>query len=100
MTEHQVIRAIIFRDGPSWVGQCLEYDIGAQADSLEDLHARLRLAIKAERRESIKINGTPFAGIDPAPKHFHDLWAKTAGKFEPIDGGDDNVFDVETRLCA
>lgn len=70
----QEVRLVVFKDGDSWVAQCLEYDIGAQASNLDDLQNRFIVAFKAECEESLKRNGAPFEGIPAAPKHFHDMW--------------------------
>tara|TARA_R110000787_G_scaffold36855_5_gene93823 strand:- start:242 stop:538 length:297 start_codon:yes stop_codon:yes gene_type:complete len=98
MPQETTLRTVIFKDGDSWVGQCLEYDIGAQANSLEELHRRLRIVIAAERAESTKQNGAAFAGIDPAPKYFHDMWEKRSGFFRPNTEGAEP--ESEMALCA
>ncbi len=67
------IRVVIFQEAGMWVAQCREYDIGAQAASVDKLHERLSVAIEAERQESMARNGRPFAGIAPAPEYFHRL---------------------------
>ena len=97
------IRVIAFQEGDTWSAQCLEYDIGAQAPDLETLYVRVVLAIGAERAESIKRNGKPFAGIGPAPERFHEMWKKTSGSYsphnaaQPQDGGE---VDFQMALCA
>lgn len=73
MQEQKEIRVITYKDGDLWVAQCLEYDIAAHAADLETLHARLLVALDAEREESVRRNGVPFAGIDPAPARFHEM---------------------------
>lgn len=75
------IRVVVFRDGASWVAQCLEYDIGAQAADLDDLSARLQLALTVEHRTSVELHGTPFAGIAAAPEYFHEMWEKRSRTF-------------------
>ncbi len=98
MSEPKAIRAVLFKDGHAWCGQCLEYDIGAQADSLDELHSRLRVAIDAERDESIARNGEAFKGIDAAPQYYFDMWDRRSGLFTPTVDGDDS--EVELALCA
>ena len=98
MGDTKQIRVIAYKDGDLWVGQCLEYDIGAQAPDLEQLHRRLVLVIDAERRESMKRHGKPFAGIAPSPAHFQDMWETAAGEFRPR-RADDRV-DIEMALRA
>lgn len=68
------IRGVIFKDGDKWVGQCLEYDIGAQADTQEDAVRYLDAVIDAEREESVNRHGEPFQGIPPAPGRFFEMW--------------------------
>jgi hypothetical protein len=67
------IRVIVFKDDDAWVAQCLEYDIGAQAEDIDTLNERLSAALKMEFKESIEQHGTPFAGIDPAPLRFQTM---------------------------
>ena len=74
MNDATKIRAIIFRDGEHWVGQCLEYDIGAQASDPKILQERLKMAIRLELQTSIEVTGEPFGGIPRAPQVFHDVW--------------------------
>jgi hypothetical protein len=66
----------MIQQGDQWVAQCLEYDIGAQADDLDELRLRLMVAIEAERQESIRRHGAPFAGIKPAPYRYYDIWER------------------------
>lgn len=98
------IRVVIFQDGGTWVAQCLEHDIGAQAANLEDLMDRLGLALEVERQTSIELHGRPFAGIDPAPPHFFDRWEKCSGSFAPkkppVIKGDHQDVGVQMALCA
>jgi hypothetical protein len=77
------IRVLLAKEGDYWVGQCLEFDIGAQARDLGELTRRLTVAIAAEREEGNRRHGKPFGGIAGAPLHFHELWERRAGRFEP-----------------
>jgi hypothetical protein len=70
----QTIRVIVFYDEGLWVAQCLEYDIGAQAQDVDTLMARFDVTMKAEIKESIARHGRPLAGIAPAPERFHRMW--------------------------
>ena len=92
------IRAVVFQDGGMWAGRCLEYDIGAQADSLEKLDRYLEIAIAATRRESRERSGKEFAGVPPAPEHFRKLWERRAGDFTPQGVSPDR--NVTLALCA
>lgn len=92
------IRIVVFRHGDMWAGQCLEYDIGAQADSLDKLHMYLDITIATTRRESLERHGKAFAGVPRAPEHFHKLWEKRAGDFTPQGASPDR--NVTLALCA
>jgi hypothetical protein len=97
------IRAILFQQGGLWVGQCLEYDIGAQARDLDELKTRLALAIEAELRESVARCGAPFAGIPAAPPYFEQLWEKRSGSFQPrhpVDLRHGDELQLELAIAA
>lgn len=101
MTDSHELRVIMFRDGNQWVAQCLEYDIGAQASDLETLEARLGVALDAEFETSMEVHGTPFAGIDPAPPHYHEMWERRSGEFKPSHPSEiKDDFRFELALCA
>jgi hypothetical protein len=99
-SETDGIRAVIFQEGEVWVAQCLEYDIGAQAQDLDTLQRRLRVAIEVEQSTSLEVHGRAFAGIDRAPKCFFEMWEEGlrafATKLELKNGG----FGLNVALCA
>lgn len=98
------VRVIMFQEGEAWVAQCLEHDIAAQADDLDELHMRFALTLRMELRTSLERSGRPFGGIEPAPRHFHELWEKRSGGFtpaRPMSVKDDGTsVNVELALCA
>ncbi len=104
----QQIRAIIFQENGVWVGQCIEYDICAQGNNLADLTKRLLSTICYECERSVRRNGSPFAGIAPAPAHFEEMWGHKAGDFTPADDAatqrvicrGDGKIGLEMGLCA
>ena len=68
------IRAIVFRDGDVYVGQCLEYDIAAQAKDLSALLDRLELTVEAEFATCAALKRETKNCISPAPVYYHNLW--------------------------
>ena len=91
------IRIIVFRDGDSWIAQCLEYDICAQASDLDELRSRIAATIEAERDFSRQSGKKPFEGIAPSPKHYFDMWEKRS----TFTSGPEEVGGkVELALCA
>lgn len=73
------LRVVVYEDSGSLVAQCLEFDIRARAEDEEALRARFSALLALEADISTELNGSPFAGIDPAPKEFHDLWDACGG---------------------
>ena len=94
----QTIRAVVFRDGDAWIAQCLEYDICVQADDTDALLANLNVAIQAECDLSKEKNGSAFAGIDKAPKHFFEMWGRCSSRIRSVE--DSRNVEVELALCA
>jgi len=96
MEGSQMLRVVVFQDSGQWVAQCLEYDICAHASDEETLRERFDAILNFERNLSIERNGAPFAGIDPAPEEFHDMWtrAEDGGRFDTPSG------EVELKKCA
>jgi hypothetical protein len=94
------IRAVIFQDGNIWVAQCLEYDIGAQAPDPETVRLRLEAAIEIERRTSIEVHGSEFAGIDPAPTRFFRMWESESRTLRTRSERNSDTLSVNLALCA
>lgn len=98
------IRTLIMKEGDSWVAQCLEYDVGAQAGDLDTLRTRLQAVLDAELEQSMAVHGKPFAGIEPAPAYFHNLWDGSTNKLEPVGGKsfqtDGKQVNLDYALCA
>lgn len=74
MESMKMLRVVVFQEGGQWVAQCLEYDICAHAPDEKKLHERFGALLNFERNLSIERNGAPFAGIDPAPAKFQEMW--------------------------
>lgn len=72
------LRVVLFREGPVWLAQALEHDLGVQADNLKDLMLRLEVALD--------LAGEGLVERPEAPAYFQHLWPLGAGRFEPEDG--------------
>ena len=99
--EHAQIRAVIFQDETLWIAQCLEYDICAQASTVEEAYYRLRLTIDAERNFSRSMKREAFDGIVQAPPHFFEKFESAGGSYTPSKaspGGDLSGTDREVEL--
>jgi hypothetical protein len=65
------IRAILFEEEPgAWSAQCLEYDIGAQAETFLDLQDELLRALVTHIAASVQVGREPFLGIKEAPRRY------------------------------
>lgn len=95
------IRIVVYRDGQAWVAQCLEHDIGAQAESPSDLRNRLDEVLWLEATVSRERMGKAFEGISPAPDHFFKMWddCETAPSVWDSPTGLEHA-KLEMALCA
>jgi hypothetical protein len=73
------ISAVLYQEGDWWIGQCLEYDITAQANSLPDLQYELERVLFAHLCASMKEKRDPFHGLTSAPQKFWRMWEAGAG---------------------
>jgi hypothetical protein len=83
MAAREQVHALIIRQGDHWVAQCLEYDIAAQAPNFDTLRTILIETLDAEHEESLRRHKKAFAGIDPAPRYFHERWNQRSTIFTP-----------------
>lgn len=68
------MRVVIFKGLSKWVAQCLESDIAAQADRLEDLPAKLLKALEAEVEFSKRKGKEAFRRLPQAPDRYFSMW--------------------------
>jgi hypothetical protein len=69
-----------------WSAQCLQYDIAAQAKTLDDLIYEIQRVVMGQFAVSKELGVEPFAGLKPAPPVFWRKYdqAKTQVKREPV----------------
>ena len=68
------IRAVIFKDGDWWVGQCLEHDIAAQAKTPKDLAYEIQRSIVGHLVVSKQEGLVPFKKLPKAPNKYWKLF--------------------------
>jgi len=90
---------VVFREDECWVAQCLEYDIGAQACSLEQIQLRIAAALQAEVGESLTRYGTLLSGLRAAPRQFSAIWAKRSSSYVSLDFSDPQHIRADVALC-
>jgi hypothetical protein len=70
------IRAVIFADPEmdGWIAQGLDYDICAQAETLEDVHVAFEKAVMATACVALDLGKEPFEDVEKAPQRFWDMF--------------------------
>jgi hypothetical protein len=71
-----VIRKEFDGDGTKWLAQCLEHDVTAQGDSLDEVKSRFARTVMGYATLALKHNENLFANIQPAPEQYYRLWEK------------------------
>ncbi len=99
------IRAVVYKDGPWWIIQGLDYDFVTLARRLEDVPASLQQFFSILFAASQQLGVEPFYGYSPAPRRYWEMyeraepWAEDLPSIElPEDFG--IVPVVDTRLAA
>ena len=74
MSSSYTIRVVVFQDGAWWVGQCLEYDIAAQARTLPALYIEVERLLVGRLVVAHERGVLPFAGLPVAPPRFWQMF--------------------------
>ena len=99
------LRVVVYKDPPQgyWVARCLEYNIGAQSDSLDGLHTAFEVTLLASVMWA-KENGFDFfEKPEPAPEEFFTIWndASSSPARYPIEiNGVDKVKNAQLCLIG
>ncbi len=65
---NRTLRVLVIETDGYFDAQCLEYNIGVSASSIEELKRRFEDVVYLEQSEP------GFLQLEAAPEHFHDLW--------------------------
>lgn len=95
----RVVRFVVFQQGEQWVAQCLEYDIGAQARSLQEIQPRVAAVLECEFEERYSRYKSLFGGLGAPPNHFAALWAKRLTSYIPLRAVSMSGVRVEVAIC-
>lgn len=90
---------VVFREEECWVAQCIEYDIGTQACSLEQVQLRIAAALQAEVAESLTRYGTLLGGLGAAPRQFSAIWARRSSSYVWLDFSGAQHLRADVALC-
>jgi hypothetical protein len=96
--ESKTLRVVAFKDGDTWVAQCLEHDIATQAVDLDTLRSRMQATIIAEIEAAPGGVDDPLAHLEAAPDYFQVMWDSTSTlvQSDAIGGGP----TMELKLAA
>lgn len=65
MTES--LRIVVYKEDNIFIAQCVNYDICAQAETVDELQSNMECLIELEMNDSNQ-------ELDPAPERFHNMW--------------------------
>lgn len=66
-------RVVVVKDEDMFVAQCLEVDISAQGNTVDEAVNRLKVVFNAEI-EDARVSGSDIRDIGPAPETFHAMY--------------------------
>ena len=76
-TKKGSVRCIIFKDGDTWYGVALEFNIVESADDADVVRFNLDEAIQGYVESMKKLKGTRVSPLNQEPaKEYDDLWTK------------------------
>lgn len=84
------LRVLLMKDGAggNWVAQCLEYDIAAQGENLQEAMSAFEYVLNCEAAYSSAQDQEPLAGIGPAPDHYWRMYDQCGWPLAPSKGDD------------
>ena len=68
------LNLLVYEDCDSWVAQCLEYDIAAQATTLPDLEYEIQRVLIGRIYTAKQLGIEPFEGLPPAPDAYRRIF--------------------------
>ena len=74
-TQKGAVRCIVFKDGDTWYGVALEFNIVESADDADVVRFNLDEAIQGYVESQKKLKGTRVSPLNQKPiKEYADLW--------------------------
>jgi len=76
-TKKEQVRCIIFKDGNTWYGVALEFNIIEEGDSFDVVNFNLQEAIRGYVKSQKKIVGQRFSPLNQKPDpEYQKMWSK------------------------
>jgi hypothetical protein len=97
------LRVLFLKENDSWVAQCLDYDIAAQAKTIEALKLAFNKTICGQCFMDLKDKKEPLGGIGPAPDEYFTKFETAERLAYTVDISDTNpaakVEDARVALA-
>lgn len=74
MEAHERLKILLFTEGSTWIAQCLQFDITAQADSHPKALERLEVLFWAQHYLDVQAGRAPFSAALKAPKRYWEMF--------------------------
>lgn len=71
---------LLEREPGLWIGQCLQYDLGAQAKTLPDLLYEIQRSVVGYIAICSQREVEPFLGLDSAPTEYWEMWKEATAE--------------------
>jgi hypothetical protein len=84
------LRVIFFKDQEKWIGQCVDYDIAVQSNTIKGAQKAFSETIVGRILIAKQLGIEPFSGLGQAPKSLVDLFTQESVQipFEAQSGSD------------
>lgn len=94
------INAVAFKEGDAWVAQGIEYDIVAHVGDFQDIPDAFSRAVMENICITEHLGRSPLAGIDPAPRHFQEMFDAARVELTSTRPEKPSLADVKVRVAA
>ena len=78
---HEQLTILVCPQGNNWVAQCVEYDIAAQAKTVDDVMYEFQRTLQVQLAMDLELGREPLSDVPPAPEHFRKM-ARAGHKIE------------------
>jgi hypothetical protein len=95
-TESIELSGVVYRDGDMWVVQCIQHDIAAFTETVDQLAMAFERALAANLCANEALGRHGLDGIPPAPDRFREAFEASTVNVQSRDAG---VHLGELRLA-
>lgn len=70
------LSVLLIKEGDDWVAQCLQYDIAAQGDTIDEAMEHWARSVAGHIMLDARAGRGPLEGIKPAPPEYWTRWER------------------------